>query len=78
MISGVFSLSGTNQFNCYIDGVLQASVGLPSNYIGMSTIAPGIGQPPCCQLFVGSIDDVRIYNRALSAPEIRSMYNARD
>ena len=74
MISGIFNLSGTDQFSCYIDGAFQANVSLPSNYSSMSTSAPGIGKPPCCQPFNGSLDDVRIYNRALSAAEISQLY----
>lgn len=76
MISGVFNLSGANQFSCYLDGAIQANVSLPSSYSGMQTNAPGIGKPPCCQIFNGSLDDIRIYNRALSAAEIQEMYNA--
>jgi hypothetical protein len=41
----------------------------------MQTNAPGIGKPPCCQPFNGSLDDVRIYNRALSASEINQIYS---
>jgi hypothetical protein len=75
MISGVFNLSSTDQFSCYLDGVFQANVSLPSNYSGMQTNAPGIGQPPCCQAVNGSLDGVRIYNRALSQSEISQLYS---
>ncbi len=76
MITGVYNLSGTNQFNCYIDGVLAGTVSLPSNYVGYSAAAPGIGKPPCCQPFTGYLDDVRIYSRALSESEIAQLYSA--
>jgi hypothetical protein len=59
----------------YVNGVLQAQVssnnslpGSPSSYIGSRN---GSG------FFInGLIDDVRIYNRALSAAEIQAIYNA--
>jgi prepilin-type N-terminal cleavage/methylation domain-containing protein len=35
-----------------------------------------VGQSICSAYFSGSLDDVRIYNRALSAAEIQEMYNA--
>jgi hypothetical protein len=31
---------------------------------------------PCGSPYPGSLDDVRIYNRALSAAEIKQLYNA--
>ena len=74
LITGVYSRSGTNQFSCYGDGVFLANVSLPSAYPAMSTIAPGIAIPPCCQAFNGSLDDIRIYNRALSATEISKLF----
>lgn len=74
MITGVYSRSGTLQFTCYIDGVYQADVALTDSYDAMSTTAPGIGKPPCCVAFNGSLDEVRIYDRALSAAEIAGLY----
>lgn len=35
-----------------------------------------IGSTGAAQFFPGSIDDVRIYNRALSTAEIVALYNA--
>ena len=75
MISGIFDLQ--KQFDCYVDGVFRGSVSLSSaNYLGVQTSAPIFGKPMCCQPFNGSLDDVRIYNRALSADEVLSLYNA--
>ena len=74
MITGVFSRSGTLQFTCYLDGAFVANVSLPSAYASMQANAPGIGKPPCCSAVSGLLDDVRIYNRALSAAEVANLY----
>ena len=66
-----------NTQQLYIDGILDGP--------GTTTIAPGLfdlvrigasayGSPS--SYFNGNIDDVRIYSRALSASEIKQLYNA--
>ena len=64
----------------YVDGVAQAG----SWYSGTGTVAPisnndqlGIGARDTTptKLFTGLIDDVRVYNRALSAQEVADLYN---
>ena len=62
--------------NCYINGVLSngsyssdAGYGLAANYV--------VGYGYNGTAVTGVIDDVRIYNRALSAGEITTIYNYR-
>jgi hypothetical protein len=56
----------------YIDGVSAASpVASSVNYAAAAT---RIGAIPNGYYFNGSIDEVRIYNRALSAEEIQLLY----
>ncbi len=77
MITGVFNRGTVNSFDCYLDGAKTGSVALPSNYPAMQVVVkPGIAKPPCCAPFVGYIDDVRIYNRDLTAAEINTIYRA--
>jgi pimeloyl-ACP methyl ester carboxylesterase len=75
----VGTYDGTVQ-RLYINGVLVANtnvvgtVNWDDSFIaeGIGGICPGYGQPG----FNGSIDDVRIYNRALSASEIQQLYSS--
>jgi hypothetical protein len=48
-----------------------SSILLGTGYIGAATFD---GSGPVGNFFSGSVDDVRIYNRALSAAEIAAMY----
>ena len=61
----------------YIDGVLDASETKKGDiYLGRSTESLEIGyERSVSNYFHGSIDEVRIYNRALSESEIRVLYN---
>jgi hypothetical protein len=76
LITGVFNRVSPYSFSCYIDGIFQSSISLPSGYLSMSNAAPAFASPPCCVHFTGYMDDIRIYSRALSATEIQNMYNA--
>ena len=72
----VMVIDGTGTPFAYRDGV-QVS----GNYAGTGAIAPttGVaigGGDTTHRYFTGQIDDVRVYNRALSANEIASLYNA--
>ncbi len=62
-------------FKLYEDGALVASGGAVGN-LSTNANALQVGYRPAVGFFLGSIDDVRIYNRALSAAEIQAMYNA--
>ena len=59
-------------FNLYVDGVLSNSNSIGSHPISTNTGILAIGRTAqiVSYLFNGSIDDVRIYNRALSANEV--------
>jgi hypothetical protein len=69
--------------NLYVDGkyVDSGSLTGPINFtdgLGCNNKTIIIGQNPCgsgVQNFSGLIDDVRIYNRALSAAEVKQLYN---
>jgi len=73
---------GSGSYVVYLDGIAIKT----GSYSGLSNIAscstigafndvcsgsPTIGSSP----FIGSIDDVRIYNRALSAREVKQLYD---
>ena len=64
--------SGTLQF--YIDGVLKATQAghssAPSNKNLMISSPQGLGNS-----FIGKVDDVRIYNRPLTADEVQALYH---
>jgi len=73
-LAGIYEGSGTNMVRVYVDGQLDE----------YSTVAqvPNTGTGSNWQIgqalggtwpFAGSIDEVRLYNRALSAPEIQSI-----
>ncbi len=67
----------------YIDGELKntldsttnANIGYNHNNSLIIGAEAGSGTVPAGEYFSGSIDDVRIYNRALTAEEITSLYN---
>ncbi len=68
----------------YLNGVVAAqstvvdTIGDVSNAVGI-TIGKGAGLnpsgPPHQEYFKGAIDDVRVYNRALTAAEVTEIYN---
>jgi hypothetical protein len=78
-VCGVIDDTGvTDQsiFTAYVNGVGTTETGKAR--IGNTGEALKIGGrdlgPPLTQPFSGKIDDVRIYNRALSATEIQQLY----
>ncbi len=60
----------------YMDAVEQLDVASLSGSVASSTNYLGIGGPIDGHYFDGIIDDVRIYNRALSAEEIQALYRS--
>lgn len=74
-ISGVYD--GSN-IRLYVNGVLIGTPGLVSGTIGQSTNELNIGRDPANpnRLFHGLIDEVTIYNRALTQAEIQAIVNA--
>lgn len=74
MISATFDLVN-RKTSCYSDGALELTVSLPSSYNGFNASLPTIGNPPCCNAYVGSVDEVKMYSRVLSAEEIDQLHN---
>jgi len=75
-IVGTFNASSQD---LYVNGTLIASTAFNSDTVSPSTYDVGIGSlygNSTNFLFPGLIDDVRIYDRALSASEIQAIYNA--
>ena len=73
-----YNPSGAGQIWFYVDG--QASTSTTGQYSTsgsfdyLVTYIPGAKPAPVNSYFTGLIDDVRVYNRALSASEIAAMY----
>jgi hypothetical protein len=64
----------------YLDGSLAASASgglVPSDLPGDSMNWLGRSAAPADPLFLGRMDDVAVYNRALSASEVAAHYAAR-
>src|SRR3989338_5881975 len=75
----VCSLNSSDVKECYKDGV---SVGTATNDVDTSLLSPTIGYigtlkggAVLSNLLNGRLDDVRIYNRALSASEVSELYS---
>jgi hypothetical protein len=65
------------EYNLYLDGVLEGTKSFPVTSSGIDSDSPLlIGKQVNGQNFDGSIDDVRIYNRALSGAEITALYES--
>ena len=69
-----------NKIRVYVDGVMQAATTPDATtiyYAGGD--APHFGKVFGCggqdNFYTGKMDDVRIYNRALSAGEVKQLYN---
>jgi hypothetical protein len=72
----VFNVS-TNTTSFYVDNVLQGVSNQGITILGPSTISIGAAfydAGKFNQFFTGIIDDIRIYNRALSTTEISALY----
>ena len=72
-VTGVFGGTGADQQKIYLDGVLKNSTEGSYN-APTSNFYIGYNQNDN-DYFNGSIDDVRIYNRALNSTEILQLYN---
>ncbi|MDO8522948.1 MAG: LamG domain-containing protein, partial [bacterium] len=71
----VAAKNGSAFFKIYIDGIDRTgSVTDKTLTNGDSSLRLGTESPVAGNYFDGSIDDVRIYNRALSADEIKRLY----
>jgi Concanavalin A-like lectin/glucanases superfamily/Pectate lyase superfamily protein/Fibronectin type III domain/Abnormal spindle-like microcephaly-assoc'd, ASPM-SPD-2-Hydin len=65
---------GSN-ISVYANGAFLASSPAPAPTASTGPLAFGVAQRGGYSDFIGSLDDIRIYNRALSANEISSLYN---
>ena len=59
----------------YINGVLDQTLGWVGSFSNNTNLRIGHDQFGAGRYFNGAIDDVRIYNRALSASEVKLLYN---
>ncbi|HTN17065.1 MAG TPA: LamG domain-containing protein, partial [Chitinophagaceae bacterium] len=64
-----FVYDGISTYELYIDGVLSLSSSGPCG-----SMAANIGQMLIGQNYTGDIDDILIYNRALTATEVSTLY----
>lgn len=64
-------LNGVKEVPTYPDGVTTS---LPASDV--SVVIGGYGYPSVVEIFHGNIYDVRIYNRALTQPEVTLLYNS--
>jgi hypothetical protein len=75
-MAGVYDYT-INTVKVYVNGLFSGSLVLP-NYPDTASRNDVIGWCsyccPLCAMFNGTIDEVRIYNRALSAEEIQALY----
>lgn len=70
----VYGAGGTGTLSAYVDGVEYAC----GSNIGTLNTAAGSGTIGLIQgsnYFIGRMDDIQFYNRALSATEVASLYN---
>jgi len=71
----------TRDVQIYRDGILMTTVNSDWGDVAINTVADVnfiIGQFVASQAFQGSLDDIRIYNRALSVQEIQQLYHEDD
>ena len=62
----------------YIDGIIEASATNATGNIGANNgnLAIGRWEYTPGRYFTGQIDDVRVYNYALTAAQVRDVYNS--
>ena len=62
---------GDGVLSLYVDGQYLESISHPTS---ITLDSFGTGYPIAQYQFVGSLDDLRVYNKALEAPEIDAIY----
>ena len=78
-VAVVFDDSKSPKMRIYIDGVEKASGDVPKpSVISKNVLIGRRGYTTYSSFFNGSIDEVMIFNRTLSANEIKALYNYRD
>ena len=82
MLDGWHMVSATadsDSLRFYVDGIIRKSTALGAGSFGSTTYEFNIGGAgifdPTGNYFSGSIDDIRIYNRALTQAEIDTLYH---
>jgi prepilin-type N-terminal cleavage/methylation domain-containing protein len=71
----VLTYDGSRQ-SVYVDGQLRTSAPVAfNNQATGNTFTIGAGSSPAHRPFVGSLDDLRIYSRALTATEVMNLYD---
>jgi len=66
---------GGTSVTFYIDGVAQ-TLTIPAGALNTASGTAYIGYSGGQNIFQGDIDDLRLYNRALSAAEVMALYDA--
>lgn len=69
---GIYTYDGST-LTCYLDGVYQSSQSV-TLAIGAGNFAIGYRKPYNDGYWIGSLDEVRVYDRALTAAEVQSLY----
>jgi hypothetical protein len=78
VVSFTFPPAGGGTIRLFVNGVFKESYASPRGPVSLGHMSIGSYRTPWVdqeRTFVGSIDDVRIYNRALSDSEIANLYN---
>jgi len=73
----VFSASDGNKSYIYLNGTLMKNCSYSKSSVSFNTLT--IGKDDCCgtaRVFNGTIDEVMIFNRTLSASEIKTIYES--
>ena len=75
----VAGVRGSNYIQIYVNGVLEAqtNVGFPQGYGPYPLYFADTGESYYDPKFAGALDEVALYNRALSSNEIHAIYAAR-
>jgi hypothetical protein len=73
--SHITAISNGTNYQIFWNGVLEQQSSQVTGQVGNSSIMIGSGANPVNHTWLGLIDDVRIYDRALSAEEVQALYN---
>ena len=74
--SHIIFVADTNSARCYQDGVLINTFSISGNAILSGNAAFGRMNHPAFDAFNGKLDDIGIWNRALTQQEITNLYNS--
>ena len=80
VVSGTITATGWTSPTIYVDGAVSSTIDKEWHHItittatGINASAVDIGRVST-GYFDGTLDDIRIYNRALSSSEVQRLYN---